>query len=1061
MNKASILIVEDEAIVAADLAGMLGRLGYEVIGTTGLGEEAISIARDQRPDLVLLDIRLAGAMDGVEAAGIIHREFDLPVIFLTAHSDTTTLERAKLSEPFGYLLKPFEELGLETHIEMALYKHQAELKLRQAYDELELRVEERTRELREAEQELRVVNETLEQRVAERTAELQVANAKLLDSRRASLNMMEDAVAARWQAEKASAELLREAMERKQAEEAMRQSEEQYRTLFNSLIEGFCIIEVLFDADERPIDYRFLVINPAFEAQTGLRNAQGKLMRDLAPEHEAHWFEIYGKVALTGEPTCFENEAKALNRWFNVCAYRIGEQDSHKVAILFSDITEARRAAEELRESRERLALALASSRMATFDWDIVKNKRTWSDGVHSMLGTKPETFSGTAEEFFRIIHPEDRSSVQASLDRAVNTIGVYESEYRAVWPDGSIHHICARGKVHSDDMGRAVLLAGVCWDITEAKLAEDRLRVQARTLKALNSGNHTLLHATDELSLLQAVCRIVAEDCGHAMVWIGFAEDDQEKSIRPVAQAGFEEGYLETLGVTWADTERGRGPTGTAIRTGKPCGCADMLSDPAFEPWRNEALKRGYASSLVLPLMGDNKAFGALSIYSQKTNAFADEEVALLLQLADELAYGIRTVRLRLAHDQAFEDLRLTKEAAEAATRAKSQFLANMSHELRTPMTGVLGMLDLALGTSLDDKAREFICTAHNSARSLLRIINDILDLTKVESGRLSIEEKPFILRECVSGAIEILRSVASRKGLELNHSVTGDLPQKMVGDQVRLRQVLVNLIGNAVKFTEKGKVEVRVTAGAVISGCKRETNFTVSDTGIGIPVDKRYLLFNSFSQIDDSDTRSFGGTGLGLAICKEIVELMGGRISFESTEGKGSTFSFTIPLEEAGSECCAEEEVERTECAPDVPVFQDSASVGSDEGGKPHLLLAEDDAVIRHLLEVMLKKSNFELDIAEDGRKAVEMWEKGAYDLVLMDVQMPYLDGFAATRAIREREQERDMHTIIVAMTAHASTGDEQRCLDAGMDAYVSKPIDLKASIALIRDLIGRRES
>src|SRR6185369_3617924 len=179
--------------------------------------------------------------------------------------------------------------------------------------------------------------------------------------------------------------------------------------------------------------------------------------------------------------------------WFNVCAYRVGEQDSRKVAILFSDITEAKLADEALRESRERLDLALASSRMATFDWDIVKNKRTWSDGVHSLLGTKPETFTGTAEEFFRIIHPEDRSSVQASLERAVETIGVYETEYRAVWPDGSIHHISARGKVDSDAAGRAVLMAGVCWDITERKRAEERLWAQARTLKALNSSSLAL----------------------------------------------------------------------------------------------------------------------------------------------------------------------------------------------------------------------------------------------------------------------------------------------------------------------------------------------------------------------------------------------------------------------------------------------------------------------------------------------------------------------------------------------------------------------------------------
>jgi len=689
--------------------------------------------------------------------------------------------------------------------------------------------------------------------------------------------------------------------ERKKAAEEICRSEERYRSLFNSLIEGFCIIEMLFDADERPIDYRFLEINPAFEAQTGLRNAQGKLMRELAPEHEAHWFEIYGNVALTGEPACFVNEAKALNRWFNVCAYRVGEQDSRKVAILFSDITEAKLADEALRESRERLDLALASSRMATFDWDIVKNKRTWSDGVHSLLGTKPETFTGTGEEFFRIMHPDDRGSVKANLDKAVETTGVYDTEYRAVWPDGSIHYISARGKVLYDDSGRAVLLTGVCWDITERKRAEERLWAQARTLKALNSGIHALLHATDELSLLQAVCKTVVEDCGHAMVWIGFAEEDEEKSVRPVASAGFEEGYLETLGISWADTDRGRGPTGVAIRMGKPCGCSDMLSDPAFEPWRNEAIKRGYASSLVLPLLNDGKVLGALSIYSPKTNAFSEEEAVLLMQLADELAYGISTVRLRVAHDQAYEELRQAKdeweltfnsvpdliailndrhqvvrvnramaerlgrepeecmgmpcyeavhgsnlppefcphtktmndggehkvevseerlggdylvsttplldlqghltgtvhvarditerkraeeelrrakEAAEASTLAKSQFLANMSHELRTPMTGVIGMLDLVLSGNIEAEQKEFIEIAQKSASSLVRILNDILDLTKIEAGKFAIEEKAFSLRECVEDTVSLLLPSALSKGLDLNFTVADDVP-------------------------------------------------------------------------------------------------------------------------------------------------------------------------------------------------------------------------------------------------------------------------------------------
>jgi PAS domain S-box-containing protein len=247
-------------------------------------------------------------------------------------------------------------------------------------------------------------------------------------------------------------------------------------------------------------------------------------------------------------------------------------------------------------------------------------------------------------------------------------------------------------------------------------------------------------------------------------------------------------------------------------------------------------------------------------------------------------------------------EELRRAKKTAEAANRAKSQFLANMSHELRTPMTGILGMLQLVLEKELAPTLRDDLEMVLNSARSLLRILNDILDMAKIEAGRLVIDKTLFSPRRCIAEAVDIFTPEVQLKGLDFSVSVAEELPDTIVGDQVRLRQVLTNLIGNAVKFTEAGKVVVHVTAGATTSEGKREVTFAVTDTGIGIPVDKKELLFRAFNQVDDSHSRSFGGTGLGLAISKEIVELMGGTIGFVSEEGVGSTFSFTIPLAETG---------------------------------------------------------------------------------------------------------------------------------------------------------------
>lgn len=387
---------------------------------------------------------------------------------------------------------------------------------------------------------------------------------------------------------------------------------------------------------------------------------------------------------------------------------------------------------------------------------------------------------------------------------------------------------------------------------------------------------------------------------------------------------------------------------------------------------------------------------------------------------------------------------------AAEQANRTKSRFLANMSHELRTPMTGVLGMLDIALDLTLDPMLRDCIETASRSARSLLQILNDILDLTSIEEGKFSIEEKHFSLAECMKLVMDMLTPEARRKGIELSLAMGGDLPETVVGDQLRLRQILTNLVGNGVKFTEKGVVKVTVSAGEKRADGRREFTFTVADTGIGIPPDKLDLLFRPFSQVDDSSARQFGGTGLGLAICRELVERMGGRIDCKSEEGKGSSFSFTLPLYEEGSVCAA-----LPAAVKSVPVAGNGDCL---PGGRPRLLIAEDDEVTRKVFGIMLKNTEFEFDFAGDGKHAVEMLERGLYDLVIMDVQMPVMDGFEAAGVIRRMERKRGGHVPILAMTAHALREDEERCLAAGMDAYVSKPIDFRKCLEVIRGMLEK---
>jgi PAS domain S-box-containing protein len=394
-------------------------------------------------------------------------------------------------------------------------------------------------------------------------------------------------------------------------------------------------------------------------------------------------------------------------------------------------------------------------------------------------------------------------------------------------------------------------------------------------------------------------------------------------------------------------------------------------------------------------------------------------------------------------------EDLRRAKEAAEAATRAKSQFLANMSHELRTPMTGVLGMLELTLGTSLDENQRNFLAIAQSSAYSLLHILNDILDLSKIEAGKVSVSKEPFILSTCVIAATDLLTHEAQRKGLQLDCVIAENLPEIVIGDQLRLKQVLINLINNAVKFTDAGQVTVHVAAGKTTTDGQREFTISVTDSGIGIPPEKHHLLFESFSQVDDSHTRRFGGTGLGLVISKKLVEMMGGTISFTSAAGKGSTFVCTIPLGVVDAENSSD---------AILPSAPETISPAPQHEKKSRLLFAEDDAILRGLLKEMFSSDKYDIDFAVDGQQAVEMWEEGSYDLVLMDLQMPQLTGFEATRAIREKEQKRGGHTPIVALTASAFPEDVERCFVAGMDGYLAKPIDFEKSLQLIETLLAQ---
>ena len=559
---------------------------------------------------------------------------------------------------------------------------------------------------------------------------------------------------------------------------------------------------------------------------------------------------------------------------------------------LQAEITERKEAEQALLSSEAQLKQAQAIAHLGSYEIDVLTGTSRWSDELFRILGLEPKNGALTRQEFVdRIIHPEDRPYAVQSFNEMIHG-KPYAIQYRVLRLDGSVRFVQSMGEPIKGSNDIVVRFAGALLDITERKQSEDNLARLNRTLQTLYQCNQALVHATDESELLQTVCRILVEVGRVRMAWVGYRELDAAKTVRPVARAGYDQGYVETVKATWADTERGLGPTGIAIRTGKPSWTKSIQTDPSVAPWRAEALKRGYCSNISLPLMSDGEPFGALTLYAEEPDAFNERTIEQFTELADNLAYGVIALRTREERSHAERALREAQAELAHVTRvlAMGELTASIAHEVNQPLAAIVananaGSRWLANPTPNLEEARNAISRIvrdGNRASDVIRRIRALVKKGDTEKTLLDINE---VIQEVVS----LTHSEIQKSGVMLKMNLASGLP-RILGDRIQLQQVILNLVMNGIEAMNTVKDRPREM---LIRSSQYESDkvlVAVQDSGIGIDSQNLEKIFDTFY------TTKSQGMGMGLAISRSIVENHGGRLWAVPNDGPGATFQFTL---------------------------------------------------------------------------------------------------------------------------------------------------------------------
>lgn len=747
----------------------------------------------------------------------------------------------------------------------------------------------------------------------------------------------------------------------------------------------------------------------------------GQPISFIDPAYTMEVWPDFAKKLKKGQPLKFESAlySKQGDRIpIEVTAQYVKYGKEDRVIAFCRNITDRKQAEEEITHAKEKLELAIAAASMGVWDWDVKNNILVWDDSLYELFGVKREDFSGAYDAWAKTLHPEDAESAQKDVELALKGEKDFSSEFRIVYPDRTVRHVLGKAIVHRDEEDEPIRMTGINMDITDRKLSEETLRYSlALSQKTGEMTEEEMLKAFLDEGVRLTSSRIgffhfvdTDKQIVELKTWTGAVMDSCEvEEVRPgypIAEAGIWVECIETkVPVIHNDYQT------ASNRKGLPEGHVPVIRD------------------MEVPVMEGSRVVAIIGVGNKDTE-YTQTDLDRLAFLATNAWGNIRRTR-------AVTELRTAREAAEAANRAKSTFLANMSHEIRTPMNAILGHSQIMQrDKSLSNEQRKSINSINKSGEHLLTLINDVLDMSKIEAGKIKLLSISFRLHHLLREMVEMFHSRVKQKGLLFELDIQPDLPDLILADENRVRQILINLLGNAVKFTEKGGIHL-------IGGFRQDTiHIEVSDTGSGIPEDRLESIFEAFEQTEKG-MWTLTGTGLGLAISRNMARLMNGDITVKSTIKKGSAFSFHFPYKKGE--------------ARDVEEKGPKRMVSKLKAGQAdaRILIVDDREENRIVARKLLGDIGFEIREAENGKVAVKICKAWKPRVILMDVVMPVMDGREATRKIKSLDMGKDI--TIIAVSASALDEEREEIMSYGADAFIKKPFKESELLEEIRYQTG----